>query len=265
MLQLGHLDRDHDLVWHAGVSDWTPATQIPGLLPAASVAMLHTPIGLSAPETPGGTAADSALPRVARCRWGLMAGLGVGALIPGLPGLGLILFSVFEANSGPSGDHTRVMVAAMGGTLLLLLALGLLVAAVVQFSIALYRAWFVLQPFGVRTTPGLAVGLCFVPVVAQIWCFVALWGWSQDYNRAMNAHEDSYPGAPRVTPGLFLSFCVVQAVALPFQLFLSTSEEALPILGLLVLSILVLVVMASFQLCAAVNYFAALHATTEEA
>lgn len=58
-----------------------------------------------------------------------------------------------------------------------------LVAVTVFWSILLYRHWLILQGRGARTTPGLAVGLGFIPIFNFYWWFVAYAGLATDTNR----------------------------------------------------------------------------------
>jgi hypothetical protein len=56
------------------------------------------------------------------------------------------------------------------------LAASLTIAAVVFSYMLLYRSWLLLQGHGARTTPGRAVGFCFIPVFFFYWWFVAYAG-----------------------------------------------------------------------------------------
>ncbi|MCH2160706.1 MAG: hypothetical protein MK085_02415 [Phycisphaerales bacterium] len=51
------------------------------------------------------------------------------------------------------------------------------------FYVMLYRAWAAIQHFQVRTSPGKAVGFCFIPFFNFYWNFVAIYGLVQDFNR----------------------------------------------------------------------------------
>ncbi len=53
---------------------------------------------------------------------------------------------------------------------------------VVAWMVLIHRMWSALPPAVARTTPGMAVGLCFVPLFNLYWVFVALLGWAQDAN-----------------------------------------------------------------------------------
>lgn len=104
---------------------------------------------------------------------------------------GLISFILFifatvlmiESNSrygSSSGD-------AILGSLTFLLAIAFGIASAVVFFNFLYKAWKSVQHFQVRTTPGKAVGFCFIPFFNFYWYFVALTGFVDDFNRVVEA------------------------------------------------------------------------------
>lgn len=73
---------------------------------------------------------------------------------------------------------------------------------------------------------------------------MAVSGWAQDYNRMISAYE--YRDAPRINEGLFLSLPILVLVSIvPFV-------GALASLATLVVGTIVI-----FQICQAINHFAA--------
>ena len=62
-----------------------------------------------------------------------------------------------------------------------------LVVPWIFFYVLLYRCWSAIQHFQVRTTPGKAVGFCFIPFFNFYWNFVAYSGLVQDFNRVAEA------------------------------------------------------------------------------
>lgn len=73
--------------------------------------------------------------------------------------------------------------------------------------IYLYRAWRLIQPGNVRTTPGKAIGFMFIPGFNLYWIFVAIAGLPKDWNRVLAAHPNLQQG-PRLNTGLALAFCI---------------------------------------------------------
>ncbi len=80
----------------------------------------------------------------------------------------------------------------------------------VLMYIVLFKMWAALQPWGLaRTSPGKAVGFCFIPFWNFYWVFQAYWGWTKDYNRTISRHRVS---ARPVPEGLALTCCVLMLV-----------------------------------------------------
>jgi len=98
------------------------------------------------------------------------------------------LFFIAGAYQGSTGysisdEETAVLVLLFGaGSIFLILE-------VILFFIVLHRAWVAVQKYHPRTTPGLAVGLCFVPLFNFYWRFVAIYGLVQDFNRAAESED----------------------------------------------------------------------------
>ena len=86
-------------------------------------------------------------------------------------------------------------------------ACALLIWALVLICIYLYRAWRLIQPGNVRTTPGKAIGFWFIPGFGFYWVFVLFVGLANDWNRVMAAHPNLQQG-PRLNSGLALAFCI---------------------------------------------------------
>jgi len=81
-----------------------------------------------------------------------------------------------------------------------------LAAGVVISYILLYRFWCVIQDGAARTTPGKAVGFCFIPFFNLYWIYVAIVGLAED----MNAYRAQWNiEGPRVNEGLALTWFVL--------------------------------------------------------
>jgi hypothetical protein len=97
------------------------------------------------------------------------------------------------------GDPFRpLLVAVAFGACVLAVACAVL--GIVLGMVIVYRMWAVLQDDGETwMTPGLAVGLLFVPFVNLYWAFRVYPGWAREYNRYIQRHGIR---ACRKSPGL---------------------------------------------------------------
>ena len=82
----------------------------------------------------------------------------------------------------------------------------LMILGSIFLLVFVYRMWKALAACAPRTTPGLAVGLLFVPLLNLYWIFRVFWGWTRDYNR--HAREKS-AALPRMPEGVALALCIV--------------------------------------------------------
>ena len=75
-------------------------------------------------------------------------------------------------------------------------------------SLILYRGWSAVQDGSAQTTPGKAVGFCFIPFFNLYWNFVAHVGLMKEFNRLAEAR-----GRPdqKVNEGLALTYSVLTA------------------------------------------------------
>lgn len=72
--------------------------------------------------------------------------------------------------------------------------------------ILLYKHWVIISDGRVRTSPGMAVGLCFVPFFNFYWVFVAYHGLTQDMNAYCRRHDIP---APPANESLALTYCIL--------------------------------------------------------
>ena len=82
----------------------------------------------------------------------------------------------------------------------------LLSAAIYQLVI-LARAWYCLRAASPRTTPGMAVGMLFIPFYNLYWIFIAYNSLAADWNR-LASRAANLRGAPRMSEGTFLAYCI---------------------------------------------------------
>jgi hypothetical protein len=132
-------------------------------------------------------------------------GMIAGGLLLTTP---MVLFLVAVYAEGRGADRDVVpflMLPAM---------LPAIIGMAVSVGILVYKMWTVIQGGQVRTTPGLAVGLLFVPCFNLFWGFQAYWGWTKDYNRYIAERNLS---VPRMPEGLALTVCILTVASIiPF-------------------------------------------------
>lgn len=96
-----------------------------------------------------------------------------------------------------------------------------LVPAAVFSALILHRGWSAVQDGRAQTTPGKAVGFCFIPFFNLYWNFVASYGLMKEFNRL--AAEQNRPDR-RVSEGFALTESILAAticlalLALPFRI-----------------------------------------------
>lgn len=75
-------------------------------------------------------------------------------------------------------------------------------------SLILHRGWSSVQDGAAQTTPGKAVGYCFIPFFNFYWNFIAHVGLMKEFNRLADAR-----GRPeqKVTEGFSLTYCILIA------------------------------------------------------
>jgi hypothetical protein len=72
--------------------------------------------------------------------------------------------------------------------------------------ILLYRYWALIQDGKARTSPGKAVGFCFIPFFNFYWLYVAFVGLSKDLNLYCDERQTA---GPRVSEGLALTWFIL--------------------------------------------------------
>jgi hypothetical protein len=94
----------------------------------------------------------------------------------------------------------------LGGLSVALGVLSLFVS-VAFFSAFLYKLWELIQDGHARTSPGLAVGLMFVPLLNLYWVFTAVRGLAIDLGNYLRRHGLNEEPPPSV--GLAQAFCLL--------------------------------------------------------
>lgn len=120
-------------------------------------------------------------------------------------GIGLFVGLPLALAGASSRDAAQLAFQLAVGALLILFA-------VIVFLVLVHRMWAAIQDGSARTSPGKAVGLCFVPVFNLYWIFQVFPGFATDYNAYLDRH--SLP-APRLGRGLFIAYpilCILGAI-----------------------------------------------------
>ncbi|MCW1883446.1 DUF4339 domain-containing protein [Luteolibacter flavescens] len=251
--QGGNITRE-SLVWAEGMAEWLPAGRIDGLfpaavkvaaatakpVPAARVATAQpsgpmragatTPGRATQPAARSGQATAAAATQTAQAQggnavfprppvplasFGLYAGTVAAAVVLALVG-GLTIFMAARHPESIQPDPALGII-----TLVCFSLAGLcLIAAQVFALMNLYRAWFCLSRAGATVTPGMAVGLLFVPLFNVYWLFRAYYGFAQEWNRITHFFEDTRRG-PKMSEGVFLAFCICSLILPPLAFILA--------------------------------------------
>lgn len=86
-----------------------------------------------------------------------------------------------------------------------------LIAGTVLGYILLYRSWLLIQDGNARTTPGIAVGFCFIPFFNLYWMYVAFVGLTRD----MNAYcEQRQIAAPVISERMALAYYILSLLSI---------------------------------------------------
>jgi hypothetical protein len=138
--------------------------------------------------------------------------------------------------------------------LIVIATLGVVIWGIVVAMIYVHRAWRMLQGFGASITPGIAVGLQFIPVFNLYWNFRAYHNWAMEFNNAV-ARQPALQLAPRASEGVFLTFCICEVVAFVLDIVSRDESVVSAISGIFSLVGLVCLIMIFYQICNAINFF----------
>lgn len=100
------------------------------------------------------------------------------------------------------------------------------IAAIVLSCVFHYKAWNQIQDGQQRTSPGKAVGFCFIPFFNFYWIFVAMYGLSQDLNGYTRRYQIA---APPVAEDLALAYCILAVCSIIPYLGILTALAAIVI------------------------------------
>ena len=97
-----------------------------------------------------------------------------------------------------------------------------ILSAFIYQLVILARVWYCLRAARPRTTPGMAVGMLFIPFYNLYWIFIALNGLAEDWNHLVS-RAANLRGAPRMKGGMFFAFCICCFLFPPAAIALSFS------------------------------------------
>lgn len=255
------------MVWSEGMAEWITASQVPGLFPEAAVA---TPVAAkpalatsnwappgaraatataSAVVSPYATPSSSLAPAPAGgeypflsikpASFGLWMWTFLGGFLSIVIAIAFFIMGVTRASASASvpssASNTDGLAPMLIASCFYGLAMICLLLSAIFFYMNIYRAWSCLRAGAPRTTPGMAIGMLFIPLYNLYWMFVAIAGLPKDWNRIV-ARYDDLQTAPRLSETTFLMFCIGSLVFPP-------------------LSMIVMFPMMS-QVCAGINFFA---------
>jgi len=150
-------------------------------------------------------------PPVPVASFGMFAGAIALGLVFGIIGGVVFFMAMKQAQPDPAMMIVVTACLSVAGLCMLL--------AQIFGMINLYRAWLCLSRAGASISPGMAVGLLFVPVFNIYWSFRAFYGFAQEWNRLTYYYEDTRRG-PKMSEGLFLAFCILGLVLPPVSFIL---------------------------------------------
>jgi hypothetical protein len=178
----------------------TPAA----VAPTKGTAPYATPAASAQMQTPRGAGGGNYpyFP-VSPVSYGVWLGLFCSGLLS-LVAMTLMAVSInnqIKAEVQPTMTMMIVLFTVLGiGTLFLL-------SAAIYQLVILARAWYCLRAASPRTTPGMAVGMLFIPFYNLYWIFIAYNSLAADWNR-LASRAANLRGAPRMSEGTFLAYCI---------------------------------------------------------
>jgi len=88
------------------------------------------------------------------------------------------------------------------------------IAGTVFKMLLLYQLWELIPPDIARTTPGKAVGFCFIPFFNLYWAFIAYMGLGEDINKTLQQRGIQYQVDKHLGLGLCITYCVTYVIDL---------------------------------------------------
>jgi hypothetical protein len=161
-----------------------------------------------------------------------------------LSGQLIYLFTILSAGPGKPTPEQVLRQLPLN-----LLGAGLGLYAFVVLLILIYRLWRIVPPNLARTTPGKAACFLLIPFFNFYWNFVALWGWTRDYNVYLRQNQRS---ELQVSENLALAISILYVVCpvIAMVAVLAQAQQAAFLTGL---PLLILFPLFIYQACSSVN------------
>jgi len=165
---------------------------------------------------------------------GSMIGAGGGSTL--LSGVSVLLFQEREMGAG-----CGVLAFAVAGV----------IYCAVIGAIFIYKMWSAIPAGMARTTPGRALGLCFIPLFNLYWAFQVFHGWTRDFN---DYNRRRKIGAPTMPEGVALTLCILIVVGFVLNIAARVPRSgAVPLVFLLAPVQLVLMAVFLNRACDGIN------------
>jgi hypothetical protein len=132
----------------------------------------------------------------------------------------------------------------------ILISIGILTLIFVSivYLVTIYKLWSIFPPSFARTSPGQAVGFLFIPFFNYYWIFVAILGWSKDYNKFIAEKRISAPPLPE---SIAMAYCIITLVSVFILLgiysYMVTSFSGIPNLGTIIIIQIILGILSISQ------------------
>jgi hypothetical protein len=220
------------LVWREGMPDWKHLDETDlAVLLRDNLQMPVTPVPPPFPRYAG----YSPHPRVNLKSlnslftwWICLQAVGAVIVLAAVIGITVYLHSFPSLSSIPEDTVSSIFLVGFGVYMLLI---PIFVAATVLLYILHYRLWQVVQDGFASTTPGMAIGLLFVPYFNLYWIFRATFGLSKDLNSYIDRHfPGAQPEAPRKAHPWISLTNIISSFAFPviemicFMLFMPKTD-----------------------------------------
>jgi hypothetical protein len=121
--------------------------------------------------------------------------------------------------------------------------------AFIVFAVLVYKMWKITSPDFARTSPAKAVGFLFIPIFQLYWLFIAIWGWTKDFNAFLRQRQSDSQYAPE---GLSLAVAIFWLIGTTIGVV--SGFAGVPVVGtILGLPNLVLVPLFIYKVCSCLN------------
>lgn len=186
-------------IWTDGLTEWITADKLEGLVfqPAAAA----TPQEQDPQINPGTTTPDTLateenegypIPYIKKINFTLYITCIIAGFIFIALGFVLLVSADTAASEAEAFNKALIPMTVSGIGIIALIVAG------VMHLIAIHRVWALLKPGGGSISPGLAIGLIFIPIFGPIWQIIVTCKMPGEWNR-ITAQYSNTTGAPPFT------------------------------------------------------------------